>query len=79
MKQRGSRRNVVANERAVEQINGAKAETATFLFSLRVKFQLACCRFPPRSSQSFDGFAVITDGNLYERFREIFAGTSIVR
>ena len=31
MKQQESKRNVVANERAVEQINGREGETATFI------------------------------------------------
>jgi hypothetical protein len=47
---------VSLKQRAVEQINGAKAETATLLLTLLIKIWHACCPFPPRSSQSFGGF-----------------------
>ena len=44
VKRRGS-------ERAVQQINGRERETATFLFSLHVKFYVACNRFRATSFQ----------------------------
>ena len=48
MKQRGNKRNVAANERAVEQINGREAETATFIKRNFLSFGLSLPGFRPR-------------------------------
>ena len=48
---------VVEDGENVEQFNGREGETATLLSTLSVKPKVACCRFRPTSSQSFDGFS----------------------
>jgi len=47
-----------------EQVIGREGETATLLFSLSVKPDVACIWFRPTSTQSFDACFVITEQSI---------------
>jgi hypothetical protein len=50
---------LLITEERIEQINGAKAETATFLSILFFKLRLVCLQFPHRSSPPLNFIKII--------------------